>query len=202
MLCFILADALCEKLGAIPGRTAGPHGHAAAGQAVSALMSNQSWRFGYEPQPHRDSQLARSRTRRQLSGLAGQRPAGSGRSRRRDAASGRASWAAECWSSATITSSLYAPRLTASLSAAGLSVSTFVMPAGEGNKRLTSVGHIYDACVRTRLDRESLLVALGGGVVGDVVVLRRPPICAACCCSRCQRPIVDDRLQHRRQGRR
>ncbi|HNN90665.1 MAG TPA: 3-dehydroquinate synthase [Pseudomonadota bacterium] len=64
---------------------------------------------------------------------------------------------------------LYAPRLTASLSAAGLSVSTFVMPAGEGNKRLTSVGHIYDACVRTRLDRESLLVALGGGVVGDVV---------------------------------
>lgn len=63
---------------------------------------------------------------------------------------------------------LYAARLTRSLNDAGFAASTFVMRAGESNKHLTSVGHIYDACVRTRLDRESLLVALGGGVVGDV----------------------------------
>lgn len=63
---------------------------------------------------------------------------------------------------------LYAARLAHSLESAGLAASTYVMRAGESNKHLTSVGHIYEACVRTRLDRRSLLLALGGGVVGDV----------------------------------
>jgi 3-dehydroquinate synthase len=42
------------------------------------------------------------------------------------------------------------------------------IPDGEGIKDLSTVATILDALVRGRADRRSVLVALGGGVVGDI----------------------------------
>lgn len=39
---------------------------------------------------------------------------------------------------------------------------------GERAKNLTTVGRIYDALVRARADRGSVIVAVGGGVIGDM----------------------------------
>lgn len=43
-----------------------------------------------------------------------------------------------------------------------------LLPDGERAKTLASVSRIYDACVQRHLDRSALVVAFGGGVVGDV----------------------------------
>ncbi len=48
------------------------------------------------------------------------------------------------------------------------SVSSFVFPAGESSKNLETVSHLYDAMVSQKLDRGSVLAALGGGVTGDL----------------------------------
>jgi 3-dehydroquinate synthase len=62
---------------------------------------------------------------------------------------------------------LYAERLRNELS--GLcEVLTIVLPDGEAHKNWSSVSKILDALVEGRADRKSLVVALGGGVVGDV----------------------------------
>lgn len=55
----------------------------------------------------------------------------------------------------------------AALSNAGWRVETLVIPAGESSKCLAVVETIYDALVRQRANRQALLVAVGGGVVGD-----------------------------------
>lgn len=41
-------------------------------------------------------------------------------------------------------------------------------PAGESNKTLDTVKDIYKALIEARFDRKDLLIALGGGVVGDI----------------------------------
>ena len=56
-----------------------------------------------------------------------------------------------------------------SLREAGLEVSSLVLEAGEEQKTLATVARIYDAAHQNRLERHSLMVALGGGVVGDMV---------------------------------
>ena len=47
-------------------------------------------------------------------------------------------------------------------------VVTFVFPAGEENKNLKTVQALYETLILNHLDRKDLLVALGGGVVGDL----------------------------------
>jgi 3-dehydroquinate synthase len=42
------------------------------------------------------------------------------------------------------------------------------VPDGERHKHLASVARIYDALVRGRADRGSVVVAVGGGVIGDM----------------------------------
>jgi 3-dehydroquinate synthase len=42
------------------------------------------------------------------------------------------------------------------------------VPDGERHKHLATVARIYDALVRGRADRGSIVVALGGGVIGDM----------------------------------
>lgn len=42
------------------------------------------------------------------------------------------------------------------------------LPAGEAHKNLDTVNRIYDALMENRFDRNSTLIALGGGVVGDI----------------------------------
>ncbi len=62
----------------------------------------------------------------------------------------------------------YAERVIASLAPLGCPVSVFVVPAGEGSKVLGRYGAVLTAMAEAQLDRGSLLVALGGGVIGDL----------------------------------
>ena len=55
-----------------------------------------------------------------------------------------------------------------SLEEAGFPVQTLVIEAGEDQKTPATVALIHDAAFRHRLERGSLIVALGGGVVGDM----------------------------------
>lgn len=47
-------------------------------------------------------------------------------------------------------------------------VTSFVFPAGEQSKNLETVQDLYEQLIRDHFDRGDLLVALGGGVVGDL----------------------------------
>ncbi len=47
-------------------------------------------------------------------------------------------------------------------------ISSYVFPAGEAHKQLDEVQKLYQHLIEGRFDRNSLLVALGGGVVGDM----------------------------------
>ncbi len=54
------------------------------------------------------------------------------------------------------------------LSAAGIESATAILPAGEGSKSLAGAGRLYDALVACKADRHTLIIALGGGVIGDL----------------------------------
>ena len=64
---------------------------------------------------------------------------------------------------------LYAGRVVASLESMGLKVARCSMPAGEVHKTLDTVSDLYNQFLTAGLDRSGLVLALGGGVVGDVV---------------------------------
>ena len=51
---------------------------------------------------------------------------------------------------------------------AGSRVSTTVLPDGEQHKTMATVGRVLDALVEARYGRDCVIVALGGGVVGDI----------------------------------
>lgn len=51
---------------------------------------------------------------------------------------------------------------------AGLHPVPVILPPGEKNKTLATVGKILDVLAKARFERKSLLMALGGGVVGDL----------------------------------
>lgn len=63
---------------------------------------------------------------------------------------------------------LYAEEVKRVLTRAAAKVSVFVFEAGEKNKNLNTVQQLYKALIENQLDRKSLVVALGGGVVGDL----------------------------------
>lgn len=44
----------------------------------------------------------------------------------------------------------------------------YTIKAGEGSKHLQTVEDIYSFCIEHQFDRQSTIVALGGGVVGDI----------------------------------
>jgi 3-dehydroquinate synthase len=62
----------------------------------------------------------------------------------------------------------YGEPLVASLRAAGYTVTTCLIPPGERFKTLKTLQTIHDHCHQTRIDRQSGVIALGGGVVGDL----------------------------------
>jgi 3-dehydroquinate synthase len=62
----------------------------------------------------------------------------------------------------------YASLAVDSLRVAGHEVALLTVPPGEESKSLDQAGHLYRELVRHRLDRDSALIALGGGVVGDL----------------------------------
>jgi 3-dehydroquinate synthase len=63
---------------------------------------------------------------------------------------------------------LYAEAVELSLSQAGFQPVRVTVPAGEPSKSISQLGFICDAMIEAGLDRASLLIALGGGVVGDL----------------------------------
>ena len=63
---------------------------------------------------------------------------------------------------------LYGGAAEASLKAAGYSISSFVFPAGEESKNGETFLKLLNALAQAGLSRSDLLIALGGGVVGDL----------------------------------
>lgn len=62
----------------------------------------------------------------------------------------------------------YGEELTSLLSGSFKMVVLFVFQAGEEQKNLSTVGNLYEFLIRNKFDRKDLLLALGGGVVGDL----------------------------------
>jgi 3-dehydroquinate synthase len=62
-------------------------------------------------------------------------------------------------------------KLMRSLSDAGLKANILEMPDGERHKKLSTVEHLAENLTRLRADRSAIIVAFGGGVVGDVAGL-------------------------------
>ncbi len=63
---------------------------------------------------------------------------------------------------------LYLEEVKNIFSAVAAKVTDFIMEAGEENKTLDVVRRIYTQLIEGRFDRQDMLVALGGGVVGDL----------------------------------
>lgn len=64
--------------------------------------------------------------------------------------------------------SLYAKKVETILSTVFDVVIIHMFEAGEENKNLDTVGTLYETLIQNHFDRRDLLVALGGGVVGDL----------------------------------
>ncbi|HZK34491.1 MAG TPA: 3-dehydroquinate synthase [Bacillota bacterium] len=63
---------------------------------------------------------------------------------------------------------LYSDEIITSLRAAGFEIRTILVDPGEKSKTLEGTMDIYTAALNFRMDRNSLFIALGGGVVGDL----------------------------------
>src|SRR5260370_1038096 len=66
----------------------------------------------------------------------------------------------------------------ASLSEAGIATSRIIVEEGEGSKTYTGLEQVSEALIAAKIERNDLVVALGGGVVGDLAgfaaaILRR-----------------------------
>ncbi|GAH19448.1 unnamed protein product [marine sediment metagenome] len=64
--------------------------------------------------------------------------------------------------------SLYGSKVEGILKNAGFAVNSFVVPPGEETKNINSAIEIYDFLVEHRIERDDILIALGGGMVGDL----------------------------------
>jgi 3-dehydroquinate synthase len=63
---------------------------------------------------------------------------------------------------------LYAEPLAASLTSAGYRCSVLEVPAGEETKSVAQAERLWNEMLACRTDRKSIVVAIGGGVVGDL----------------------------------
>ncbi|HEX4926711.1 MAG TPA: 3-dehydroquinate synthase [Burkholderiales bacterium] len=68
----------------------------------------------------------------------------------------------------TIVAPLYLARLRAALESAGARVVPIIVEEGEQAKRWEVLEQVFDALLAGRCGRDSVIVALGGGVVGDL----------------------------------
>src|SRR6478735_3456480 len=65
-----------------------------------------------------------------------------------------------------------------SLSAAGIATSRIIVDEGEGSKTYAGLEQVSEALIAAKVERNDLVVALGGGVIGDLAgfaaaILRR-----------------------------
>jgi 3-dehydroquinate synthase len=63
---------------------------------------------------------------------------------------------------------LHGQRVAASLTAAGIRVDLLTVPAGEESKCVAEAERLWNELARRKADRKSVIVAVGGGVVGDL----------------------------------
>ncbi len=63
---------------------------------------------------------------------------------------------------------LYLTRLRDALTACGVETISIVLPDGEAHKNWQTLNSIFDALLEHRCERQTTLIALGGGVVGDI----------------------------------
>jgi len=68
----------------------------------------------------------------------------------------------------TTVATLYAERLSKTLASFGKSVRTIALPDGESFKDWKNLQTIFDELLKHGADRQTVLVALGGGVIGDM----------------------------------
>ncbi len=68
----------------------------------------------------------------------------------------------------TTVAPLYLEKLTAVLESHGIKVQPVILPDGEQYKNSASLNAIYDALLSNRSERNTPLIALGGGVIGDL----------------------------------
>jgi len=68
----------------------------------------------------------------------------------------------------TTVAPLYAERLSKTLATFGKSVRTITLPDGESFKDWKNLQTIFDELLKHGADRQTVLVALGGGVIGDM----------------------------------
>src|SRR5579863_1679309 len=66
----------------------------------------------------------------------------------------------------TVVAPLYAERLKAALP--GRRLIELILPDGEQHKSLSSASRMFDVMIANRLGRDAVVVALGGGVIGDL----------------------------------
>ena len=62
----------------------------------------------------------------------------------------------------------HADRVRDSLDKVGFKTARILVPAGEGSKSLEQAAKLYDALIDMPADRKTLVVAVGGGVMGDL----------------------------------
>ena len=63
---------------------------------------------------------------------------------------------------------LYADKVAQCLKETGNNIFVYTFEAGEKNKNLNTVQDVYEFLIKNKFDRKDMLVALGGGVVGDL----------------------------------
>jgi 3-dehydroquinate synthase len=63
---------------------------------------------------------------------------------------------------------LHLPALERSLAASNIRHETSIIPAGESSKNFASLERTVDAVIAAKIERGDLVIALGGGVVGDL----------------------------------
>ncbi|MTH63546.1 3-dehydroquinate synthase [Paracoccus shanxieyensis] len=78
----------------------------------------------------------------------------------------------------TTVAAAHLPRLIASLNTAGLQAEALALPAGEATKSWDRLGQAVEWLIAQRIERKDLVIALGGGVIGDLAgfasaILRR-----------------------------
>jgi len=67
-----------------------------------------------------------------------------------------------------VVGALYEDRIAAAFRKNGLTIVTFIIPAGERHKTIATACRVYDALLRHGFARDDCLIALGGGVITDL----------------------------------